>query len=145
MPQIEASHAHSLLQTTSPERNFFLSILQTYVEDIDSFFVFVENCKKNNEQFDARSITKMKRNNYFVENLTTILNLVNTNYKTNPTLKRGNLHCELICDMAGIDYRMFQGRIHDYVKEKAKKYNFNIDNLLINYKNLKVLHGGNIK
>lgn len=145
MPQIENSHAYSLLQTTSPERNFFLSILQTYVEDIDSFFIFVENCKKNNEKFDARSITKLKKNNYFVENLTTILNLVNTTYKTHPQLRRGNLHCELICDMAGIDYIMFHGRIHDYVKRKALEYDFDVENLLINYKTFRVLHGGNIR
>jgi len=133
-PQMESSHVIELSQTNSPERHLFISILQTYVEDVDAFFLFVNKCKTKNELFDAKSISKIKRNNYFVENLTTVLNLVNTNYKTNPQLLYGNLHCEMICDFAGIDYTMFRERLHDYVKNKAKEFEMNIEDLLISYK-----------
>lgn len=143
-PQIEISHARELVETDSPEKNLFLSILYTYKEDIDAFFMFVATCKRRQMDFDARSITKIKRNNYFVENLTTVLNLVNSNFKTNPNLKRGNLHCELICDLAGIDYEMFHDRIYLYVKKRAKEHDFDVEELLFNYKRRKILHAGNI-
>jgi len=133
MPQIEVSYIESLTHQTSPERNLYLSILNTYIEDIDSFFLFVKNCKKKNKLFDAKSIAKIKRNNYSIENLTLVINLINTSYKNNPGLKPGCLHCELICDLAGIDYFSFRNRAYKYIQKRADENNYDVEDLLINF------------